>query len=47
VYEFLTHHALYVVLIIAIIVWLGILGMLFRIDRRLRKLEHESGRQEG
>ncbi len=38
-YEFLSQNALYVVLVVVLIVWVGIYGYLFRIDRKLAKLE--------
>jgi len=39
VYEFLNQNALYVVLIIALIIWFGFLFYLFRIDRKVKQLE--------
>lgn len=40
-YDFLLHNSLYVVLTIAIIVWLGLFGMLFRVDSKLNKIEQQ------
>ena len=37
--EFLNQNALYIVLIIALVVWLGIYSYLFRIDGKVKKLE--------
>lgn len=37
--EFLQNHPLYVVGIIASVIWLGIFIFLMRLDRRVRKLE--------
>ena len=39
--ETLQHNALYVVGIISAVIWLGIFGFLFGIERRLRKLEQD------
>lgn len=40
--EFLNQNALYIVLIIALVVWLGIYSYLFRIDGKVKKLEQTS-----
>jgi CcmD family protein len=40
--EFLGQHQLYIVMFIVVAIWLGILWYLFRLDRRLRKLEQQS-----
>jgi CcmD family protein len=40
--EFLSQNALYVVLAVALVVWIGIFGYLNRIDNRLKKLEQSS-----
>jgi CcmD family protein len=37
--EFLQTHPLYVVAIIATVIWLGIFAFLMRLDRRVKKLE--------
>jgi CcmD family protein len=39
--DFLQNHPLYVVGIIATVIWLGIFTFLFRLDRRVKKLEKE------
>ncbi len=39
--EFLAQNALYIVLIVVLVVWLGIFGYLNRIDSKLKKLEKE------
>jgi len=39
--EFLSQNPLYVVLIIALAVWLGIYAYLFRIEARIRELERQ------
>lgn len=39
--EFLSNNALYIVLIIALIVWAGIFGYLFSLDKRLDAIEKE------
>jgi len=40
--EFLSQNSLFIVLIIALVVWLGVYLYLFRIDGRLKKLEQQS-----
>lgn len=42
VLDFLNQNSLYIVLIVALVVWLGIYGYLFRIDKKLRQLERKS-----
>jgi CcmD family protein len=37
--DFLSQNALYVVLLIVLVVWLGVFLYLYRIDRRLKVLE--------
>jgi CcmD family protein len=39
--DFLAQHQLYIVLIIAVGIWLGLYIYLFRLDGRLKKLERE------
>jgi len=39
VYDFLTENALYIVLLIVLICWIGIFSYLIRLDRRLTKIE--------
>ena len=41
-YDFLTQNALYVVLIIVLICWMGIFFYLVRLDRRISSLEKET-----
>jgi CcmD family protein len=38
-YEFLSDHALYIVLLIVLICWTGIFGYLWRLDRKVSQLE--------
>lgn len=40
-YEFLSQNELYIVLIVALICWLGIFGYLFRLDRKVLSLENK------
>ena len=42
--DFLAQNQLYVVMIIVLAIWLGIYVYLFRLDGRLKKLEHQSGK---
>ncbi|MBV6510839.1 MAG: CcmD family protein [Ignavibacteriales bacterium] len=39
--EFLSQNAIYIVLIIALIVWAGIFGYLWVMDKRLQGIEKE------
>jgi len=39
--DFLAQNSLWVVLIVVLVVWGGILGYLFRIDKRLKQVEDE------
>jgi CcmD family protein len=45
-FEFLNQNALFVVLIIALVVWFGIYLYLFRIDGKLTKLEKRNLNQK-
>jgi CcmD family protein len=40
--DFLAQHQLYIVLIIAVGIWLGLYMYLFRLDTRLKKLERNA-----
>jgi len=39
--EFLAQHSLYVVLMIALVVWAGIYGYLVRVEGKIKKLEDQ------
>ena len=39
--QFFTDNAIYVVMIIVLIVWAGIFGYLFSLDKRIKKVEKE------
>jgi hypothetical protein len=41
-YEFLTQHSLYVVLLVTLTVWIGIAYYLFRLERAVTKLQEAS-----
>jgi CcmD family protein len=41
-YEFLTKNSLYVVLCVAMTVWIGIAYFLFRLERSVSRLEQQS-----
>lgn len=43
--DFLAQHQLYIVLIIAVGIWLGVFFYLMRLDARLKKLEQDMHRQ--
>lgn len=40
-YDFLEKNAMYIVLLIALIIWLGLYFYIFRLDRKINKLEKE------
>ncbi len=40
-YEFLEKNSIYLVLVIAVIVWLSVFGYLLRLDIKLKKIESE------
>jgi len=42
IYEFLNKQSLYVVLLIALIIWIGLFTYIFKIDKKLKKFESES-----
>jgi len=39
--SFLSSNAIYIVLIIVLIVWVGVFGYLFMLDKRLKNIESE------
>ena len=39
--DFFANNQLYIVLIIAIVIWLGIFIYIFRVDKKLEKLEKQ------
>jgi len=40
-YEFLQNNAIYIVMIIVLIVWVGIFFYMFALDKRLKSIEKE------
>lgn len=40
-YDFLEKNAMYIVLFIALIIWIGLFLYMFRLDSRIKKLEKE------
>ena len=40
-YDFLEKNAMYIVLLIALIIWIGLFFYMFRLDKRIKKLENE------
>lgn len=42
--EFLSTNALYLVLCIALICWLGIMGFMLKMDKRISALEQQHGK---
>ncbi len=40
-YEFLNQNAIFVVLIIVLVIWAGIYYSIFKLDRRVRRLEKQ------
>ena len=43
-FEFLNQNALYVVLVIVLVVWLGIYMYLFRIEGKITRMEKQTGK---
>jgi CcmD family protein len=39
--QFLSQNAIYIVMIIVLIVWAGIFGYMFSLDKRIKKVEKE------
>jgi CcmD family protein len=39
--EFLEHNQMYIVLLVVLIIWGGIISYLFRIERKLKKIEQK------
>lgn len=39
IYNFLSSNSLYIVLIIVLIVWLGIFLFIYKLDKKVKKLE--------
>lgn len=47
-YEFFEKNSLYLVLIIALIIWIGVFSYLYRLNNKIKKLETElKEKQEG
>ena len=44
-FEFLSQNALYVVLIIVLTCWFGILAYLFRLDKKIKTLEEKTAQK--
>lgn len=40
-YQFLENNAIYIVMVIVLIVWIGIFLYLFSLDKRIKKVEKE------
>jgi CcmD family protein len=40
-HDFLEQNAMYLVLIIALVIWAGLFGYIFKIDRNIKKMERE------
>lgn len=40
-YDFLEKNAMYIVLLIALIIWIGLFFYIFRLDKRIKKIEKE------
>ncbi|HEY4643875.1 MAG TPA: CcmD family protein [Bacteroidota bacterium] len=45
-YTFLNENALYIVLLIALLVWAGIFAYLYRLDKKIRQIERSLKRRE-
>jgi CcmD family protein len=44
VQEFFGQNALYVVLAVVLVIWAGILGYLYRVEKKIKKLEQQIGK---
>jgi len=42
--EFLAEHQLYIVMFIVLAIWIGLFAYLFKLDKRISKLETEKER---
>ena len=40
-YNFLNHNAIYIVMIIVLIVWIGVFLYLYNLDKRLKEIQKE------
>lgn len=40
-YDFLETNSMYVVMLIVLIIWIGIFGYMWRLDKKVKKLEKE------
>ena len=40
-YDFLETNSMYVVMLIVLIIWIGIFGYMWRLDKKVTKLEQE------
>jgi CcmD family protein len=38
-YDFLETNSLYIVLLIVLVIWIGIFGYLWKLDKKVKKLE--------
>lgn len=45
-YDFFANNQLYIVLAIALVIWFGIFVYIFRVDKKLTKLEKEEATDE-
>jgi len=43
--DFLAQHQLYIVMIIVVGIWIGLYAYLFRLDKRIAKLEKEAQKE--
>ena len=41
-YDFLEANSMYVVMFIVLIIWIGIFGYMWRLDKKVEKLEKEN-----
>ncbi len=39
--EFLSQNSLFIVLIVVLVVWAGVFGYLYRVDKKVRNLENQ------
>ena len=39
--EFLSQNSLFIVLIVVLVVWAGVFGYMYRVDKKVRNLENQ------
>lgn len=42
IYSFLETNSIYIVMLIVMIIWIGIFGYMWRLDKRIKKIEDKN-----